>query len=159
MLDRRVYPVKTKDILTRMMSRIANLQVCESMQEVGVFIDSVAPELSKAIASYYLAKISQGKNATLHGVFKTIHTIVYSQLVKSSPQLLLDQMEKAKMEIFAEIAQSYEQHYPGTQGPWDDCRLVQTSLYEFSINATTTNRKSATNADYTGASSKRKRAA
>ncbi len=136
MFERKVFTFDTRDTTTAIMAGMMHENICNNMQEVGLFIDRTASELSQIASKYFLSRISNDKACTLGIVTTMIRQLVYSELTKITNNISQEKLDKAMALIYREINAGYSKLYPYQMQEFDDCRMTQTSFSSFSIVAT-----------------------
>ncbi len=138
MFERKVFTFDTRDTITAIMACMMRENICNNMQEVGLFIDRTSSELSQIASKYFLSRISNDRAASLGIVTTMIRQIVYSELVKVTSNITQEKLDKAMALIYREISAGYNRLYPYQMQQFDDCKMTQTSVNSFSIVATRT---------------------
>lgn len=136
MIERRVFKVDTHAISTQLVLRLASMGIPTTMQSIGGFIDTAQTDIASASASYYLARISNGKSATLDYAYMQIHNLVTKKLTTHIPSLTYDQMEKAKLVVMRAIEYVYTQQFGNDVGEWSSVTAMTHTPTEHAIIAT-----------------------
>ena len=136
MINQKVFPINTRATVNAVMVSLVQSGLSNNMQEVGVFMDRATTALSIATAQYQLARFSREKAATLSGVYNLISGTVYRDLSAAVPNMTVEQLETAKNAIYSVIARSFSGELAIEEGKWPLSRLVHTTQFDFTINAT-----------------------
>lgn len=138
MFERKVFTFDTRDTITAIMACMMRENICNNMQEVGLFIDRTSSELSQIASKYFLSRISNDRAVSLGIVTTMIRQIVYSELTKITSNITQEKLDKAMALIYREISAGYSRLYPYQMQQFDDCKMTQASVNSFSIVATRT---------------------
>lgn len=138
MIENKVYPVQTRAVFGNVMTRLMAAGLPTTMQVIGAFVDTSKGALAQTTANYFLARISHERSYSIAAVYREISHLAYNSLGRMVQGATQDQLERVKVLIYQSIVDAYGAQVPMDFGQWDNCRMVQTSEMDYTINASRT---------------------